>query len=288
MIQSMTGFGKSSGTFNNKKVVVELRALNSKGLDLYIKLPALYKEREMVLRKSVGKQLDRGKIEVSISVDNNGEQSAYTINKNAVKEYYKAINEVSDEIGMKDNNMLSAILRLPDVLVSENEVLTEEEINFIEELTQKAVDELILFRQQEGKGLQAEFTQCIYEISSLLEDVPNFEAERIENLKQRLRSGLDEVKDKVDENRFEQELIFYIEKLDISEEKQRLKHHLDYFMSTMNSQQAAGKKLGFICQEIGREINTLGSKAQHVELQKIVVQMKDNLEKIKEQVLNTL
>ena len=289
MLQSMTGFGKATGTFNGRKVVVELRALNSKSLDLYIKLPAIYKEKELELRKLIGTELDRGKIEVIVSIENTGEASNFTINKGLAKKYYTEINALANELGTDSNELLVAILRMPEILTSEDKQLTVEDWTFLKELTNEAIRQLKAFRLQEGESLQQDFLERIQTIEHLLSQVPQFEQARIDTVKERMRKALEELETAtVDENRFEQELIFYIEKLDVSEEKVRLKNHLDYFKETLGSKEAIGKKLGFITQEIGREINTLGSKAQHAELQKLVVDMKDNLEKIKEQVLNTL
>jgi uncharacterized protein (TIGR00255 family) len=289
MLQSMTGFGKATGTFNGRKVVVELRALNSKSLDLYIKTPAIYKEKELELRKLIGTELDRGKIEFVISIENTGEASNFTINKGLAKKYYHEINSLANELETDPKELLVAVLRMPEILTSEEKQITEEDWEFLKELTVKAISQLKAFRSQEGASLKQDFSQRIQTIEDLLAQVPAFEQVRIDAVKERMRKALEELDTtKIDENRFEQELIFYIEKLDVSEEKVRLKNHLDYFKETLDAKEAIGKKLGFITQEIGREINTLGSKAQHAELQKIVVNMKDNLEKIKEQVLNTL
>lgn len=287
MLQSMTGFGKATGTYKGKKIVVELRALNSKSFDLYLKLPSLFKEKEIDVRKILGNNLDRGKIEAVISIENTGDNSDYVINKSLATKYYNELKDFSDSVGANVENLMSSIVRLPDVLVSQDEELTDEQWSFLEKCLLEAITNLKEFRLQEGASLQSDFENRIGEIDRLLKEVPKYESVRIENIRERMRKGLEEAKN-VDENRFEQELIFYIEKLDVSEEKVRLENHLNYFKETIETGGVIGKKLGFISQEIGREINTLGSKAQHAELQKLVVNMKDNLEKIKEQVLNTL
>lgn len=283
----MTGFGKATGTYRGKKIVVELRALNSKSFDLYLKLPSLFKEKEIDVRKILGNNLDRGKIEAVISIENTGDNSDYVINKSLATKYYNELKDFSDSVGANVENLMSSIVRLPDVLVSQDEELTDEQWSFLEKCLLEAITNLKEFRLQEGASLQSDFENRIGEIDRLLKEVPKYESVRIENIRERMRKGLEEAKN-VDENRFEQELIFYIEKLDVSEEKVRLENHLNYFKETIETGGVIGKKLGFISQEIGREINTLGSKAQHAELQKLVVNMKDNLEKIKEQVLNTL
>ena len=283
----MTGFGKATGTYKGKKIVIELRALNSKSFDLYLKLPSLFKEKEIDVRKILGNNLDRGKIEAIISIENTGDNSDYFINKSLAIKYYNELKDFSDSVGANVENLMSSIVRLPDVLVSQDEELTDEQWSFLEKCLLEAITNLKEFRLQEGASLQSDFENRIGEIDRLLKEVPKYESVRIENIRERMRKGLEEAKN-VDENRFEQELIFYIEKLDVSEEKVRLENHLNYFKETIETGGVIGKKLGFISQEIGREINTLGSKAQHAELQKLVVNMKDNLEKIKEQVLNTL
>lgn len=289
MLQSMTGYGKATGTFNGRKVVIEIRALNSKSLDLYLKLPAIYKEKELDLRKLIGTELDRGKIEVIVSIENTGEASNYTINKGLAKKYYQEITSLADELNTNSNELLTAILRMPEVLTSEDSKLTKEDGLFLTEIAAEAIQQLKQFRTQEGASLAEDLITRINAIDELLTQVPAYEQVRIDTIKERMRKSLEELDHaNIDENRFEQELIFYIEKLDVTEEKVRLANHLTYFKETLKSEEAVGKKLGFISQEIGREINTLGSKAQHAELQKIVVNMKDNLEKIKEQVLNTL
>lgn len=289
MLQSMTGYGKATGNFKDKKIVVELRSLNSKNLDLSARIAPLYKAMELDLRKKVSNTLDRGKTELSISIENTGATANYVINKELAKAYYKDLKALSTDMG-EDEELLPLVMRMPEIYINQTEDLTDDERKIVLELLDEAMAKLAEFRQQEGSSLHQDFSQRINTIKELLEEVPKYENLRIDIIKERMRKGFEDNNNQsVDENRFEQELIYYIEKLDVSEEKVRLANHLDYFLETMNSDaKVVGKKLGFISQEIGREINTLGSKAYHVDLQKIVVDMKDNLEKIKEQVLNTL
>lgn len=288
MIVSMTGYGKATGTFEGKKIVVEIRSLNSKSLDLNLRLIPVYREKELELRAIVVEHLDRGKVEVSITLENTGDSKNYTINKALAQAYYKDIKALAELLGEPTQDILSLVLRMPEIYANEKESLSEEEGAFVLALMQEACEHLVAFRQQEGDQLKADFEGNIRRIAELLAEVPKYETERIGIVRERMRTGLEKISNQaVDENRFEQELIFYIEKMDISEEKMRLSNHLNYFLETM-SLPLCGKKLGFISQEIGREINTLGSKSYHVEMQKIVVEMKDHLEKIKEQVLNTL
>lgn len=288
MILSMTGYGKVTGTFQGKKIVVEIRSLNSKSLDLNLKTNPLYREIELEIRAIIGEQLDRGKVEASINIENAFETKNFTINKELAKSYYQEIKNLSFTLNEPANDLLSIVLKMPEIYSNEKEVLSEQESDFIQELIKKACSNLIEFRKQEGKQLENDFSKNIKNISELLAEIPQYEKERITTVRDRIKNGLEKIENQsVDLNRLEQELIFYIEKLDVSEEKMRLSSHLSYFEETMKLP-LCGKKLGFIAQEIGREINTLGSKANHVEMQKIVVEMKDNLEKIKEQVLNTL
>jgi len=283
----MTGYGKATGSFNGKKIVVEVRSLNSKNLDLFVRLAPLYKSKEIEIRKMVGEALDRGKTELNINIENTGSTANFVINKELAKLYYNDLKQIAEEVN-EPQELLAMVMRMPEIYVNQTEELTEEESKQLETLIQEALNKLIAFRQQEGKSLQEDLTTRIEEIRALLLRVPEFEQLRIDTIKERMRKGFEDNNVNIDENRFEQELIYYIEKLDVTEEKVRLENHLDYFLETINGGKSVGKKLGFIAQEIGREINTLGSKSYHVELQKIVVQMKDNLEKIKEQVLNTL
>ncbi len=285
---SMTGFGKITGNYQSKKVSIEIRSLNSKSLDLNVRIAPIYRELEAEIRKIISEVLDRGKIDLNINLDSTGDVKNYTINKELARAYYadlKAVNEVINETSV---DYLSLILRMPDIYINEREELSSEEKTWMLELTKQACDKLNEFRRQEGMALEAEFTARIEDIRDLLNQVPNHEAERVEILRERMKKGLEEIENgNYDLNRLEQEMIFYIEKLDVSEEKMRLMNHLNYYLETMKMPES-GKKLGFISQEIGREINTLGSKSNHAEMQKLVVDMKDNLEKIKEQILNTL
>ncbi len=288
---SMTGYGKAVGEINSKKIVVEVKSLNSKQLDISTRIAGLYREKELDIRGMISQKLGRGKVEFSLYFDNSAKGSSSRINQNVVKSYYEQIKQLSEETGIPvTEDWFSMLLRLPDTLKTEIEELDESEWAEIEKLVDKALDELIEFRKQEGEALERVFENNIKSIDQLLKEVEPFENERVEKVKERLEENLVTLSEKVeyDKNRLEQELIFYVERLDITEEKVRLKNHLDYFLETMHSEAAAGKKLGFICQEIGREVNTLGSKSNHSEMQKIVVMMKDELEQIKEQVLNTL
>lgn len=289
MLYSMTGYGKATGTFEGKKISVEMKALNSKGMDLFVRIAGPYREKELDYRQHITNRLDRGKIEVSISIDQSGTAKTVEINKDLAKAYFQDLFETNQLIGQKTEDYLSLIIRMPEIYIQSKDTVTAEEFDFVQQLVDEACTNLTSFRRQEGIALEKEFSERIGEIRSLLNQVEPFETSRIEIVKERIRKGLEDFTGVAgyDENRFQQELIFYIEKMDISEEKMRLANHLDYFIETMHTP-SAGKKLGFITQEIGREINTLGSKSYQVDLQKIVVDMKDALEKIKEQVLNTL
>jgi len=288
MVLSMTGYGKAAGTFENKRLIVEIRSLNSKSLDLYVRASAVYRELELEMRSIVAKNLDRGKVECSISLENSHEGRSATINADMVKSYYADLSKIATDLNDQSSNLLELVMRMPEVLSTEKENLGDEEKAFVLKLVEDACTELNKFRKQEGDQLRKDFENNIGAIRSRLLEVPKFEQERIDSVKDRMKAGLEKLTSKaIDENRLEQEIIFYIEKLDVSEEKQRLSHHLDYFLETMDVE-LCGKKLGFITQEIGREINTLGSKSYHSEMQRLVVEMKDYLEKIKEQVLNTL
>jgi uncharacterized protein (TIGR00255 family) len=288
MVLSMTGYGKATSTFEGKKIVVEIRSLNSKSLDLNLRLTSSYRDKELEIRSLIGEFLDRGKVEASITIENTTETKNFTINKNVVATYYNDLKNIASELGESSTDLLPIVMRLPEIFSNEKETVSPEEITLVFDLIKEACTNLVAFRKQEGDQLRADFEGNINRITELLAQVPVYENERIDIVRERMRAGLEKLTtQKIDENRFEQELIFYIEKMDISEEKMRLGNHLDYFTETMNLP-LCGKKLGFITQEIGREINTLGSKSYHVEMQKIVVEMKDHLEKIKEQVLNTL
>ena len=290
MLHSMTGYGKASASFEDKKISVEIRSLNSKSMDLYTRIASPYREKELEIRQYVTNALDRGKVELNIQIESIGVSKSVEINKVLAQEYYKDLKETNALIGESSSDYLAMVLRMPEIYTqTKDTAVSEEEFTFVHTIVADACLNLNTFRRQEGQALEKEFTERIEEIISLLKQVDSYESVRIDIIKERMRKGLEEAGSVVgfDENRFQQELIFYIEKLDVSEEKMRLANHLDYFLETMVLP-AAGKKLGFITQELGREINTLGSKSYHVELQKIVVDMKDALEKIKEQVLNTL
>ncbi|MBR2368723.1 MAG: YicC family protein [Paludibacteraceae bacterium] len=293
MMQSMTGFGKAVSEFTDKKVVIEIKSLNSKQLDLYTKINSFYRSKELEIRNLIQQELGRGKVEFSLMVDQVSEASAgVQINKVAFNNYLNQIKEISEETGVAlPNDWFTVIMRMPEVLRAEqNEELSEEEWEKTLTAVKDAIKALNEFRSQEGEGLKAFFIERIDTIRGYLAEVPNYEKARIDKIKARLEENLAALEEKVslDSGRLEQEMIFYIEKLDISEEKQRLAKHLDYFIETMEKEPACGKKLGFIAQEMGREINTLGSKSNCSELQVLVVNMKDELEKIKEQVLNVL
>jgi uncharacterized protein (TIGR00255 family) len=293
MLQSMTGFGKASGTFENKKITIEIKSLNSKNMDIFVRMPSIYKAHEIALRKEVGAALDRGKIELNILIESAGVAQGSTVNKELVKSYYAQLEAISKELNLPSEDRLATVMRMPDIYASqqeENNEITEEEWAAVLDLVKKAIVEHKNFRLVEGKHLQNEFEERIGAIQHAFDQVPALEKERIDSIKGRIENNLNEFvgADKVDKNRFEQELIYYIEKIDIAEEKHRLQNHLTYFLEILNESKSQGKKLGFIGQEIGREINTLGSKSYHAEMQKLVVNMKDELEKIKEQILNTL
>lgn len=288
MIHSMTGFGKAEGEVSGKRIAIQLKSLNSKQSDINIKLPNGFKEKELTYRKLIADLVGRGKVEVFFSFESQAESGAYKINDEAFKNYYHQLKRIHDELNETMGDVVGSISRLPDVIVNEEESFSDQEWNQTEEILRKATLELIEFRKAEGKSLYEDLQAHINNILKYLKDALAFEGERIEIVKDRLSKNLEDAgqKDKVDQDRFEQEMIYYLEKYDISEEKVRLETHCNYFLETMEASAGQGKKLGFICQEIGREINTLGSKANHADMQQIVVQMKDELEKIKEQVLN--
>jgi len=286
MIQSMTGYGKAVAEFSDKKITVEIRSLNSKSLDLNTRLPFLYKEKELEIRKLLSEKLQRGKIDFSITTEATSLSKAQSINPDIIKAYISEFKQIVPEAS--DAELLAIVMRLPDVMAFTCKEIEEDEWKQALELILKAVENLAQFRLDEGKVLEQEFIQRNNSILALLKEVEPFEKERIGTLKERFTKNLEELSSEYDQNRFEQELIYYLEKLDITEEKVRLKNHCEYFLENLKSDESEGKKLGFICQEIGREINTLGSKSNHSGMQKIVVQMKDELEKMKEQVLNIL
>lgn len=292
MIQSMTGYGKAVAELPDKKVIVEIKSLNSKALDLFTRMAPLYREKEIEIRTNVSKALERGKVDLSMWVEKKETaEAANTINQALLEGYYKQIEEISSKLGIPvPADWFPTLLRMPDVM-SKQEIqeLGDEEWAIVSQAVRDALEQLIDFRKQEGKALEKKFNEKIDNIKRLLLEVEPYEKERIEKVRERIIEALEKVIGvDYDKNRLEQELIYHIEKLDINEEKQRLTNHLKYFISTMEGQSGQGKKLGFIAQEMGREINTLGSKSNHAEMQKIVVQMKDELEQIKEQVLNVM
>lgn len=290
-MKSMTGFGKATAEIPGKKVTVEVRSLNSKQLDLNLRLPYLYKEKELELRADISKQIERGKVDLTVYTEATLDSLPVALNKTLARTYYKELKALSDELDEVTPNLLSLVVKMPDVMKAEREVveLDEAEWKQIKATVDKAIDSFQKFRDDEGRILSNEFTTRIGLIDNLLTNVIEMDAPRVENIRSRIKNSLAEVieKEKIDQNRFEQELVYYIEKLDITEEKLRLKTHIDYFLNTMK-EAGSGRKLGFISQEIGREINTIGSKANDATVQKLVVQMKDELEKIKEQLLNVL
>lgn len=291
MIQSMTGYGKSVVAFNEKKIHVEIKSLNSKALDLSMRVAPIYREKEMEVRQLVAKELLRGKVDFSIWIEKDASADASPVNSDLVAIYYKQIRDISAKTGIPEpQDWFGTILRLPDVLgKAEVEELSDEEWSAASQAISEALANLVDFRKQEGAALYKKFSEKVDNISSLLASIEPFEKARVEKIRGRIVEGLKNIPEvEYDKNRLEQELIYYIEKLDINEEKQRLSNHLRYFRETLDDGIGQGKKLGFIAQEMGREINTTGSKSNNAEMQNIVVKMKDELEQIKEQVLNVL
>ena len=285
MIQSMTGYGKSVLQLPNKKITIEIKSLNSKNLDLNCRMPSMYREKELGIRKQFANSLKRGKVDFSLFAEMTGEAASTQINKSIVNQY---ITQLKDVVDGDEVELLKMAIRLPDATSTEREEIDDEEWKQIQNHIDTALKALVEYRVHEGESLETDFKKRIKSIDELLEEVIKIDPERIEAVRERLRKGIADLKENVDENRFEQELVYYIEKFDITEEKVRLHNHLDYFIKTLNSKDSNGKKLGFITQEIGREINTIGSKSNYAPMQKLVVQMKDELEKIKEQLLNVL
>jgi TIGR00255 family protein len=292
MILSMTGYGKAVVTYKEKKISVEIKSLNSKNFDLSTRIAPLYREKEMEVRQTLANLLKRGKVDFSLWIEKDAALDATPINAQLVKNYYQQIKNIATEIGIPEpNDWFSTLLHLPDVTTkTEIEILEEDEWNVTKQAINKAVECLIDFRKQEGAALERKFHEKINNIEALLKSIEPYEESRVPKIKEKIIEGLEQVaKVDYDRNRLEQELIYYIEKLDINEEKQRLANHLNYFRETMQEKgHGVGKKLGFIAQEMGREINTTGSKSNQAEMQNIVVKMKDELEQIKEQVLNVL
>lgn len=285
MIQSMTGFGKHTIQLPTKKITVELKSLNSKNLDINVRMPSIYREKELELRRRIAKSLLRGKIDFGLYVEITGEETTSVVNEGVVKQYIKQLRAIA---GGDDLKLLEMAIRLPDALKTDRDDMDEEEFEAIGKALEEALRELHAFRSKEGKVLQLDFEERIEVLNDLLAQVREMDAKRLDTIRPRLEKAVEDLKTEIDANRFEQELMYYLEKYDITEEKVRLENHLKYFMESLQSQQSNGKKLGFITQEIGREINTIGSKANYAPMQKLVVQMKDTLEKVKEQMLNVL
>lgn len=292
MVKSMTGFGKTTVEIKNKKIVIEIKSLNSKQLDLNLRMPALYKEKEMEIRSMVKEGLDRGKVDMAVYFDSSESDRAVAINRAVVEQYFGQLTEIAAQLGVEPdkNALLQTIMRFPDTLQVQAEQLDEEEWQALRAGITQALAEIDKFRIQEGRALIRDIAHRIDLIRELASQVPQFEGRRVEVVRQRLQERICEWTDVkcVDQNRLEQEIIYYLEKLDITEEKVRLANHCNYFMETVEQEEAPGRKIGFIAQEIGREINTMGSKANDHDIQKLVVRMKDELEKIKEQSLNVL
>ncbi len=286
MIQSMTGFGKATLQLQAKKISVEVKSLNSKGLDLNTRLPSTYREMELTVRNEIAAKLERGKIDFSVYIESAAEQTSTKVNVPIMKAYMAQLREVYSQAD--ETELMKMAVRMPDAMKTEREEIDENDWAEIQKTIKDALDNILNFRQAEGLSLEKEFNLRIANIRQYLADAIALDPERIQTIKDKLQTAIIELKVNVDENRFEQELIYYLEKLDVTEERVRLTNHLDYFLETIKGNEANGRKLGFITQEMGREINTLGSKANHAGMQKVVVMMKDELEKIKEQVLNVL
>jgi uncharacterized protein (TIGR00255 family) len=286
MIQSMTGFGKATLQLSTKKITVEVKSLNSKGLDLNTRLPSTYREMELGVRNEIAIKLERGKIDFSVFLESTSEQTSTKVNVPIMKAYIAQLREVY--ANADETELMKMAVRMPDAMKVEREEIDENDWLEIQKVIREALDNILNFRQAEGLSLEKEFQLRIANIRQYLGEAIALDPERIQNIKDKLQTAIAELKVNVDENRFEQELIYYLEKLDVTEERVRLTNHLDYFLETIKGNEANGRKLGFITQEMGREINTLGSKSNHAGMQKLVVMMKDELEKIKEQVLNVL
>ena len=281
----MTGYGKAVTELSQKKVTVEIKTLNSKNLDLNVRVPSMYREKELEIRSKLSQQLFRGKVDFSIYIESTGSETTSTINQEVVNNYIDQLRSVTE---VASESLLEIAMRLPDVLKTNREEFDETEWTEIEKTIDEAIEEVLVYRADEGAVLAHDFTTRIKNIQKLSAEVVDLDIQRLAQVRERIEKAVSDLVQNVDENRFEQELIYYLEKLDITEEKVRLKNHLDYFLQALLSEESNGKKLGFICQEIGREINTTGSKSNFAPMQKVVVQMKDELEKIKEQLLNVL
>ena len=285
MIQSMTGYGKSVVQLPSKKITVEIKSLNSKNLDLNSRVPSAYREKELVIRNKIAKSLVRGKVDFNLYVELTGEETTTEVNETVVKQYIEQLRKVADG---DDVELLKMAVRMPDALKTERDEIDETEFKTIIQAVDEALTNINAYRSDEGAVLEKDFIQRAKNIKILLNEVIEIDPQRMDNVKERLRKAVSDLKESADENRFEQELMYYLEKYDITEEKVRLENHLNYFNENIHSEDSNGKKLGFITQEIGREINTIGSKANFAPMQQLVVQMKDELEKIKEQALNVL
>ena len=288
MIQSMTGYGKSVLQLPTKKVTIEIKSLNSKSLDLNVRIPSYYKEKELDVRKKLANELVRGKVDFSIFVEMTADETSTIVNPGVVKNYIQQLKNMLETDSNNELELLKMAIQMPDALKTEREELDENEWNLINQTVDEAVKEIIQYRIDEAAALEDDFRTRIANIKSYLDEVKALDNQRIEFVKERLKKAIDDLKVTVDENRFEQELIYYLEKLDINEEKVRLENHLNYFLQTLETEDSNGRKLGFIVQEMGREINTTGSKANFAPMQKAVIQMKNELEQIKEQILNIL
>tara|TARA_B100000282_G_scaffold112040_1_gene79410 strand:+ start:1097 stop:1999 length:903 start_codon:yes stop_codon:yes gene_type:complete len=300
MIQSMTGYGRVEFNLKNKNFTVEIKSLNSKTTDFNLKLPVIYRNKEIILRKILSEKLKRGKVELSIWFEKTQTNTPYEFDKKLILKYYKQLNSIKQDLGLKANNLknffcqnnidlMPIILKMPDVLIKKDEKVEKDEWIEIEKNVHDALDKLITFREDEGNTLYKDISIRINLIKTLITELERFESQRIEKIKSNIKNKLAALEiQNLDQNRLEQELIYYLEKLDITEEKVRLNAHIDYFLECLNAESSNGKKLTFISQEIGREVNTLGSKSNNSDMQKIVVQMKDELEKVKEQLLNIL
>ena len=300
MIQSMTGYGRVEFNLKNKNFTVEIKSLNSKTTDFNLKIPVIYRNKEIILRKILSEKLKRGKVELSIWFEKTQTNTPYKFDKELISKYYKQLNSIKHELGLKTKNLknffcqnsidlMPIILKMPDVLIKKDEKVEKDEWIEIEKNVHDALDKLITFREDEGNTLYKDISIRINLIKTLITELERFESQRIEKIKSNIKNKLAALEiQNLDQNRLEQELIYYLEKLDITEEKVRLNAHIDYFLECLNAESSNGKKLTFISQEIGREVNTLGSKSNHSDMQKIVEQMKDELEKVKEQLLNIL
>jgi len=289
MILSMTGYGKAETEFNNKKITVEIKSLNGKQFDAGLRVPSIYRDKEIEIRNKLSQTIERGKVDFTIFIDYSDKIPASKFNRSAVESYYEEIKGIAQALNINEpSDWFSVFIRLPDIIKTETVELDETEWEIVKQTIDKALVSLVQFRIQEGDMLEKIFIEKINNIGLLSKEVEKYESERIEKIKTKIQESFRKLEFSCDENRFEQEMILYIERLDISEEKARLSNHLNYFLETMTNEKNQGRKLGFIVQEIGREVNTLGSKSNHADMQKIVVQMKDELEQVKEQILNVL